>query len=254
MTIPTKLDRFRDLSAALRIQRAAAANERLPREQLVARRDAALGELVAHATTHSRFYREHVGDRVAAHEVRLADLPIVTKTHLMERFDELVTDPGTALAELERHVEQLDADELYLGRYRVMTSSGSSGRRAVYVYDRDEWRQVIASALRWTAWTDLRPRLPRPRVASIGATGPRHMTWRGASSMDAGVHRSLRLRVDQPLDELIDELNAFRPYFLIFLPVDRRRSSPPRSSKGACASARRACRRRVSSEPTRRRS
>jgi phenylacetate-coenzyme A ligase PaaK-like adenylate-forming protein len=218
MRTPTKLERFRELGRGLRIQRAAAANERLPREELIALRDRALGELVAHASRHSPLYRERLGGEVAPHEVRLEQLPVVTKADLMDRFDDLVTDPALRLADLERHVEALRGDELYLGRYRVMTSSGSSGRRAIYVYGIEEWREVIASALRWTAWAELTPSLPRRRVASVSATGPRHMTWRGSASMDAGVHRTLRLRVDQPLDELIAALNAFQPHFLTSYP------------------------------------
>ncbi len=219
MSTPSRLNRFRDLAAALRRQREFAERERWPRERLDQYRRTALGDLVAHATEHSSFYREHYGGRVSPGAVRLDELPIVTKSHLMDRFDDLVTDPVLRLAELEQHVAQLRGDELYRDRFRVMTSSGSSGRRAVYVYDRDEWRTLLAAALRWTSWAGVRPRLPRRRrIASIGASGPRHMTWRGSASMDAGVHRVLRLRVDQPLDELISALNEFQPDFVTCYP------------------------------------
>ena len=62
--------------------------------------------------------------------------PMLTKSELMEHFDELVTDRRLRLDELLDHLSEVDRDALYLGEYRVMATSGSSGRKAVFVYDR----------------------------------------------------------------------------------------------------------------------
>ena len=69
----------------------------------------------------------------------------------MERFDDMVTDRRLRRDALLAHVERLDGDELYLGRYRAMTTSGSSGRKGLFVYDRaglggDRGRSSCASA------------------------------------------------------------------------------------------------------------
>ena len=61
--------------------------------------------------------------------VDLSQLPILTKTELMERFDDIVTDRRLRRDELLEHLTQIDDDALYLGEFRVMTSSGSSGGR-----------------------------------------------------------------------------------------------------------------------------
>ena len=118
----------------------------------------------------------------------------------MERFDDLVTDRRLRRDELLEHLGQVHEDTLYLGEYRVMTSSGSSGRKAVFVYDRAAWRGVLTMFLRRSDWVGLRPRLPRLRLAMIGGGAPTHMSRRGAQCLDVGVHRLLSLAVTQPLE------------------------------------------------------
>lgn len=49
-----------------------------------------------------------------------------------------MTDRRLRRDELLIHVETLTGDSLYLGRYRAMTTSGSSGRKGLFVYDRPE--------------------------------------------------------------------------------------------------------------------
>jgi len=150
--------------------------------------------------------------------VELRALPVLTKAELMDRFDELVTDRRLRRDELLEHLGQIDDDTLYLGKYRVMTSSGSSGRKAVFVYDRAGWLGVLTMFLRRSEWVGLRPRLPRTRLAMIGGGAPTHMSRRGAQSLDIGVHRLLPLAVTQPVNQLVRALNDFRPDFMNVYP------------------------------------
>jgi phenylacetate-coenzyme A ligase PaaK-like adenylate-forming protein len=136
----------------------------------------------------------------------------------MERFDDLVTDRRLRRDELLEHLGQIHEDALYLGEYRVMTSSGSSGRKAVFVYDRAGWRGVLTMFLRRSDWVGFRPRLPRLRLAMLGGGAPTHMSRRGAQSLDVGAHRLLGLAVTQPLDQLVRALNEFRPDFMNVYP------------------------------------
>ena len=57
----------------------------------------------------------------------------------MSEFSSVVTDQRLTLDVVENHVERVDEDDYLLGRFKVVTSSGSSGRRGVFVYDWDEW-------------------------------------------------------------------------------------------------------------------
>ena len=75
----------------------------------------------------------------------------------MEHFDELVTDRRLRLAELLDHLSNVDRDALYLGEYRAMATSGSSGGKAVFVYDRASWMGVLTMFLRRSAWIGMGP-------------------------------------------------------------------------------------------------
>ena len=81
------------------------------------------------------------------------DLPILTKEMVMEHFDELVTDPAVRLADVEAHLATLSGgDELFDGCYRVASTSGSTGRRGLFLWDPDEWATILASYNRSFDW------------------------------------------------------------------------------------------------------
>jgi phenylacetate-coenzyme A ligase PaaK-like adenylate-forming protein len=109
---------------------------------------------VRHAREHSRFYRE----RLPAAPVTLDRLPVLEKPELMERFDDIVTDRRLHRDELLAWIESRRCDELLHGSYRVMTTSGSSGRKGVFVYDPAGWTSIAAQFLRSTAWFGVTPR------------------------------------------------------------------------------------------------
>ena len=95
-----------------------------------------------------------------------------------------------------------------------MASSGSTGTPSVYVYSRAEWTGVLALFLRYNELCGIRPRLPRRRVAAIGAPSLAAMRINpggNAQSADVGLHRVLKLAVTDPLPRLVEALNAFRP-------------------------------------------
>ena len=189
--------------------------ERWPRERLERFQHDRLERLTRHAVAHSPFWRE----RLPAHgPVTLLDIPVLTKAELMERFDDLVTDPRLRLDDLLLHLDEIEDDALYLGEHRVMTSSGSSGRKAVFVYDRTAWSGIAGMFLRRSEWTNTGPRFPRLRLAMIGGGSPTHMTRRGAQTMDIGIHRLCKLSVTQPVPQLVERLNAFQPQALYGYP------------------------------------
>ena len=178
-----------------------------------------LEEMVRHAVERSPFYRDHYRN-IDLDRVDLAALPPVTKSQLMARFDDWVTDDRLKLADLEHHLESLAGDESYLGQYRVMATSGSTGRRGVFVYSRADWRMSLANFARLNErYLDVHPRLPRRlRVANVGATSPLHISTRTSLSAAVGINRVLRLDVRRPLDELVTALDGFRPEFLVGYP------------------------------------
>lgn len=212
------LERLGNMAHALRRREADDARGRWSRDELRAYQRARLRDLVRHATTRSPLYRELYGG-VIDRDVELGELPPLAKDVMMARFDEVVTDPRLRLAPLLAHAQTLRGDERYLGDFRVMTSSGSSGRKAVYVYDRRAWREgFLPQSLRMSRLAGLRPGLPRPRIATVAAGDGKHMTFRGGASMDVGLFVTRRISAARPLAEQVAELEAYRPDFLVGYP------------------------------------
>ena len=213
MTLTYQRRRLADFAAGVRLSRELAERERWPRERLARLQQERLDALVGHAVHHSAFYRERI-DRPTG-PVELERLPTLDKATMMERFDELVTDSRLRRDDLLAHVETLTGDALQLGRYRAMTTSGSSGRKGLFVYDRPAWRALIAQFLRYNAMVGVRPRLPRRlRVAALGSASGSHMSRRITQTVDVGLHRVLSLPVTLPLEQLTEELDRFQPQFI----------------------------------------
>ena len=211
--------RLADFAGGLRLSREFAKHERQPREDLKHYQQLRLESVVRHAAEHSSFYRKRLAGVVGEGPVELSRLPIVDKSEMMEHFDELVTDGRLRRDALLGWVEDLDRDKLYLDRYRVMTTSGSSGGKGLFVFDRPEWRMLISQFLRYSAMSGVRPRLPRRlRVAAVIGPSPLHMSRQVSASISVGIHRVLTLSVTQPVEHLVENLNRFQPDFLAAYP------------------------------------
>jgi phenylacetate-CoA ligase len=132
--------RLATVASGLRLAKQLDAQLREPEPALRARQQAQLEALVRHAREHSPFYRERLPDGPVA----LDRLPVLEKPELMERFDEIVTDRRLHRDELLAWIESRRRDELLHGAYRVMTTSGSSGRKGLFLYDPAGWASIAA--------------------------------------------------------------------------------------------------------------
>ncbi len=190
-----------------------------PREELLALQQRRLVAIARHAAVASPLYRELYAGIELADDLDVRALPVVSKAMLMERFDEWVCDSRLKLSEVEDHLERIRGDELYLGEYRCLPTAGTTGRKGIFVYGRDEWRQCLTSFVRWSELTGVRPRLGRRvRVASVASTNPLHVTARISLSLDLGLSALARLDAHTPLGELVAALNEHRPEILVAYP------------------------------------
>jgi phenylacetate-CoA ligase len=182
--------------------------------QLEEHQGRALRLLREHAYAHSPFYgRFHRGlaDR------SLSELPVLTKEMVMERFDELVTDPTVRLADIEAHLATLSGgDELFNGRYRVASTSGSTGRRGLFLWDPGEWAAVLASYNRSFDWAGVGAGLTRrTRMAVVSSTTPWHQSARVGASVHSPWVPTLRIDSGDPLESIVERLNSFQPKVLV---------------------------------------
>jgi putative adenylate-forming enzyme len=172
-----------------------------------------LAALRRFAIQRSPFYRQfHRG----LERRPLCDLPILTKPLLMEHFDELVTDRQIRLADAEAYLREVGTDTLFRSRYVVLSTSGSTGRRGVFLFDGDEWMTAIASIARPIAWAQLGR--TRRRTAMVASTTPWHYSARIGASLTSRLMPSLRLDAAEPLERIIARLNAWQPDVLAAYP------------------------------------
>jgi phenylacetate-CoA ligase len=210
--------RLGDLGGAMRYYRRLT-SVGTTREELLALQRRRLVQTARNAAVASPIYRELYSGIELSEDLDLRALPVVSKGMLMERFDEWVTDPRLRRSEIETHLQRVRGDELYLDAYRCMPTGGTTGRKGVFVYGREEWRECLAAFLRWSELTAVRPRLGRRmHIATVGATSPLHMTARFAMSIDLGVYALRQLDARTPLHEIVAALNDHRPEQLVAYP------------------------------------
>lgn len=199
-----------------------------PAAVVTARQSARLRRVVAAARGGSALYRERLRG-VSDSNLSLSDLPVVTRAELMERFSEWVTDPSLDLADLRAFTAELaSCGSAFQGRYMVWESSGTSGLPGVFVQD----AQAMAV---YDALEALRRSVPRPlsrltdpfylseRTAFVGATSGHFASFVSMERMRrlnpwlAGASGSFSIL--QPIDALVDALNAFAPTVIATYPT-----------------------------------
>src|SRR5215218_522650 len=188
--------------------------DRWTRQRLEEHQGRALRLLREHAYARSPFYgRFHRGlaDRP------LSELPVLSKEMVMERFDELVTDPTVRLADVEAHLATLSGgDELFDVRYRVASTSGSTGRRGILLWDPDEWATILASYNRSFDWAGVGAGLThRTRMAVVSSTIPWHQSARVGASVHSPWVPTLRMDSGDQLGSIVERLNDFQPKVLV---------------------------------------
>jgi phenylacetate-CoA ligase len=133
------------------VQRHAAeliARDKSPRRALLAIQQQRLDILLRHAASASPFYRETIGRKIAS-GASLEELPSLTKRELMNQWDRIVTDPRVRLRDVEAHLAGEQRGDLLFGDYRPFATGGTTGERAVVIYDREGWLWTITNMMRW---------------------------------------------------------------------------------------------------------
>lgn len=168
------------------------------------------------ALEHSPFYKSFHRGR----ETRpLQELPILTKADVMENFDDLVTDRTVRLADVEAYLQQDRGPDLFRDRYVVLATSGSTGRRGVFLFDPREWLNAVAAITRPLAWAEIaKPLSKPPRSALIASKTPWHYSARIGVTLSSRLLPSLRLDATEPISSMVERLNEWQPQNLAGYP------------------------------------
>jgi len=182
-------------------------------EQHQAKRLRALRKLVAARSPFYQRFHRGLEDRP------LQDLPILSKATMMENFDALVTDRQIRLAEAEQYLAAPPTARLFLDRYVVLSTSGTTGRRGVFLFDDAEWISAIAAITRPIAWSGAARNLRNPpKSALIASATPWHYSARIGKSLSTRLLPTLRLDAATPLATLVQQLNEWQPTALAVYP------------------------------------
>lgn len=171
-----------------------------------------LARVRADALARSAFYRRfHAGLDARP----LEDLPVLTRAVAMASFDELVTDPIVRYEAVRRHIAS-GAPGLFAGRFRVMLTSGTTGEPGIFAFDRRGWTRLLASYARSGEVAGCGMRLSRRRrTAAVASTHPSSMSAQLANSFASPWVPMLELDALDPLDRIVQRLNAWRPEMLV---------------------------------------
>ncbi|MEV0387993.1 hypothetical protein [Nonomuraea sp. NPDC050643] len=186
----------------------------------IARRQRArMAELVAYARARSPYYRELY--RGLPEEVEdPAVLPVTGKKELMGRFDDWVTDRRVTLEGVEAFVADPElVGRRFLDRYLVVTTSGTSGLRGLFVQDERNLAVHLAVGMRnrdVLGFGALVRVLARAgRTAIVTAPGGHFATVAGPARFRLERPRLGRMMrvfsIHQSMAELVEELNAYDP-------------------------------------------
>ncbi len=183
------------------------------RPQLEAYQAEALRRLREYTYARSPFYQQfHKGltDRP------LHELPVLTKSMMMEHFDEFVTDRSISLRDVRSHLQSDPDGGKYLGRYRVNATSGSSGSPGIFLFDSSEWLAILASFARAHEWAGANVNLRhRMKMASVASVSPWHMSAQVGKTLDSWWMPALRLAATETLPVIVSRLNEWRPDMLV---------------------------------------
>lgn len=176
-----------------------------------------LAEMVSHARARSPYYGElyrDLPDRVE--DAKL--LPVTDKKQLMARFDDWCVDCDVTLAKAKSFIDDPALiGEWFLGKYTLLTTSGTSGTRGIFAIDDRTMAVTNAIALRvlgsWLGFGDFASILARRgRMSMVMATGGHFASAVTAARLHKRRKKQVQiLSVHAPLPELVAALNEFQP-------------------------------------------
>ncbi len=174
--------------------------------------------LARHVSKRSAYYRRIIEERkIDVDRCVPADFPVLTKSLLMQHFDEISTAPGvTKQAIADFLTRSHDPSELFLGKYRVIHTSGSSGEVGYFVYSPTDWARGSYMGRRGPG--PRRKRKGKFRLAYYAAIDGHYAGVTMIRAIDSGLAKWFVdvgcFEVNSPLPEVIAGLNQFQPDFL----------------------------------------
>jgi phenylacetate-coenzyme A ligase PaaK-like adenylate-forming protein len=134
----------------------------------------------------------------------------------MNSFEDVVTDRDVLLPDVKGHLDHLHGDDLFLGKYRVTRTAGSTGEPGIFLNNPMEWATIIASYSRAQEWAGIFAGITRrTRLAVVSSRVAAHQSARVGASIDSPFIPVRRFDATEPLATIVNGLNAWQPHSLI---------------------------------------
>ena len=137
----------------------------------------------------------------------------------MENWNELVTDQSLKIEDLRKFIEEQTPDNplLYRGDYVISTTSGSTGIKGVFAFNKNEWLWGLASHERITEWAKAKVIgfFHKSKLATVSSRKPWCKSLLVGASAETPFISSLRLDSIEPLHVISEKLNEFKPEILV---------------------------------------
>jgi phenylacetate-CoA ligase len=175
---------------------------------------AQLKRLLQYAIEYSPYYAKTIGPALAS-GAPFEEYPTLNKQQLMDNFDQIVTDHRLSRRLVEKHIDGENSGKLLNGEYRTVATSGTTGRRGVFIYNHDAWLNVMAVIARAQRLSAVET---NARSVGIGAPAPMHISGRMFAERRASHPEIPRLDVTMPLEKIVAALNLYQPEIITTYP------------------------------------
>lgn len=191
-------------------------------EDILPRQQSRLADLISFARSNSRYYAQKYRE-LPEHITSLQQLPPVTKSELMTHFNDWATDPEVTIESVKEFVSDMSLiGHLYLGRYMVSTTSGSTGVPGIFIQDKGS-DTVMKSLVAFRGmiklkWSDmLKIVVKGGRNAAVCSTAGHFTAFSTAERLRLKRPSNGKIKVfsiHSPLSTLVKELNEYQPVVL----------------------------------------
>ncbi len=189
--------------------------EQLNQPALSELREKRMRMLLKHAFENSPFYKKlYTEQGITLEKIAnqaLSDFPFVNKPMLMSNFDEVITRPNLTRSEIDLFLaDPCTRGAKYKNEFQILHTSGTSGTIGVFVFAPAEWTLIEAMAV--TRVSRTKPLTDRKlRLSYVGATDGHYAGVSLALDAPTPFFESQILHIGRPLEEIIHDLNEFRP-------------------------------------------
>jgi len=197
-------------------------NERLDPSVLERRCDDLLATQLDYLSTRSVHYRvslERIPERLSARD-RLLQMPLLDKETLLNRFDQIVTDPELRFTQVQAYLRDRETVDRPWpnGDYMVVSTAGTTGKPGYFAYSRAEEAHIRAQYLRFmNAVLSAISFKGALRTSAIIMTGTHMIGHKMMRSLPSEFVQIIPVMQEgQPISvkDMASRLRAFRPHVL----------------------------------------